>query len=446
MQTRLYFSAAHLPQDIAFIDKSKSYSYTFLFEKVKELRQELSENRISEKIVIIQGTFGIEVFAMFLAVLLEKGIVVFLPKREPNSQLKMELTQAEYLISFSQKQGWQYQKLHAPITDTLLLDFRKRQKAGFVLFTSGSSGKPKAVLHSFEKFITSFKKLSKRHTVLLLFSFDHIGGMNTVFRVYSSGGTVVIPEKPTPKEVGACVERYQVDLLPTTPTLLNAMMIQDIGSFYSLNSLKIITFGAERTSAALLLRLRNYFPKVQLKQTFGLTETGIIPSKSPVENYPWLELKGLEGKDWKIENDTLYLKSKGMMLGYLHTESRPDEWFCTEDKVKREGDYLQILGRQSEVINVGGDKVYPAEIESVLLSMDFIDEAIVFGLKNDLMGEVVAAEIVIKKEFEYTPQQWRSKIKRACLLELARYKVPVVIGLKKNINITTRGKKAISTR
>src|SRR6185369_16038370 len=97
-------------------------------------------------------------------------------------------------------------------------------------------------------------------------------------------------------------------------------------------------------------------------------------------------------------NDTLWIRSSWAMLGYLNAPSPFDDegWFNTGDLVETDGEYVRILGRKSDIINVGGQKVYPAEVESVVLEMDNIVDAIVTGRPSPVTGHVVVAKVLLR--------------------------------------------------
>jgi len=100
---------------------------------------------------------------------------------------------------------------------------------------------------------------------------------------------------------------------------------------------------------------------------------------------------GGEGFQTRIVDGLLEIKAESAMLGYLNHESpfTEDGWFKTGDAVEVDGEYIRILGRKSEIINVGGEKVYPAEVESVILQMDGVEDAIVTGAENPIIGKIV---------------------------------------------------------
>jgi acyl-CoA synthetase (AMP-forming)/AMP-acid ligase II len=121
---------------------------------------------------------------------------------------------------------------------------------------------------------------------------------------------------------------------------------------------------------ATLQRIHKAIPTAELLQTYGLSEVGILRSKSRSSDSLWLKVGG-EGFETKVQDGTLWIRAKSAMLGYLNAPSPfdADGWMNTGDAVEVDGDYLRILGRKSEMINVGGLKVYPAEVEDVLAQM-----------------------------------------------------------------------------
>src|SRR5690606_15475673 len=127
-----------------------------------------------------------------------------------------------------------------------------------------------------------------------------------------------------------------------------------------------------------LALLRNQLPQVRLKQTYGLSEVGIIRSRSKEDGSPWMTIGG-EGVETKVVDGLLHIRSRTAMVGYLNAPDPFDAagWFNTQDQVLTDGDYIRVLGRRSEIINVGGRKVYPVEVETVLLEMPELTDAVV---------------------------------------------------------------------
>jgi acyl-CoA synthetase (AMP-forming)/AMP-acid ligase II len=130
------------------------------------------------------------------------------------------------------------------------------------------------------------------------------------------------------------------------------------------------------------------------------------------------------------------------MLGYLNAPSPfdPDGWFNTQDLVEVDGDFIRILGRKSEVINVGGEKVHPTEVEDVLLQLDNVRDVTVSAKQNPVTGQVVAATITLRTPEE--PEAFKRRVRKFCGARLARYKTPAVIEIIEEAHHNDRFKKS----
>jgi acyl-CoA synthetase (AMP-forming)/AMP-acid ligase II len=177
-----------------------------------------------------------------------------------------------------------------------------------------------------------------------------------------------------------------------------------------------------------------------LTQTYGLSETGILRSKSKSSDSLWLKLGG-EGFETRVVDGILHIRAASAMLGYLNAPSpfTPDGWFNTQDRVEVDGEYFRILGRDSEIINVGGQKVYPAEVESVIQSVANIAEVTVYGEAHPITGQIVCARVSTIEPVDL--KVLRTAIKQACRLRLESFKVPVKIELTQERQYSDRFKK-----
>jgi long-chain acyl-CoA synthetase len=209
---------------------------------------------------------------------------------------------------------------------------------------------------------------------------------------------------------------------------------------HDLSSLRFVTYGTEPMPESTLVEFNRAFADVDVKQTYGLSELGILRSKSKDSRSIWVKVGG-EGYETKIVDSTLWIRSGYAMIGYLNAESPFDEegWFKTGDVVKIDGDYVQILGRQSELINVGGEKVYPSEVESVLLQLQNVEDATVYGKPNAVTGQVVAARLKLAEPEELAAL--RRRVIEHCRARLVRFKVPVLIEIDASEQYGARFKK-----
>jgi len=302
-----------------------------------------------------------------------------------------------------------------------------REVPGLVLFTSGSTGEPKAVVHDFARLLEKFQKEGKPLRTLSFLLFDHWGGLNTLLHTLTSGGVVVCPEMRNPQHICSLIDRHQLELLPASPSFLNMMLVSGAHKQHDMSSLRIITYGAEPMPAPTLARLNREFVGVEFRQTYGLIELGVLRAKSASSSSLLVKVGG-EGYDVRVVDGMLEIKARASMLGYLNAPSpfTDDGYFKTGDRVEQHGEYLRILGRESEQINVGGEKVFPTEVEAVLLECPLVVDTVVFGAPHPLAGKIVCADVV-RVPGELDDPSVRTAIRRFCNERLESYKVPVKI-------------------
>jgi acyl-CoA synthetase (AMP-forming)/AMP-acid ligase II len=179
---------------------------------------------------------------------------------------------------------------------------------------------------------------------------------------------------------------------------------------------------------SVLTSLNQVFPHIRFHQTYGLTELGIMRSKSQASDSLWFKVGG-EGYETRIVNGMLEIKAKSAMLGYLNAPApfTADGWYMTGDVVEIDGEWLKILGRKSEIINVGGQKVYPGEVESVLQTMPGVAEVSVKGEANPITGNIVTAKVRLKTDESL--RDFRVRLRAFCQDKLESYKIPVRVTL-----------------
>jgi acyl-CoA synthetase (AMP-forming)/AMP-acid ligase II len=129
--------------------------------------------------------------------------------------------------------------------------------------------------------------------------------------------------------------------------------------------------------------------------------------------------------EWKVIDDELWLRSRTQIAGYLNASNErftADGWFRTGDKVEQGPDgMLRILGRMGEMINVGGEKLMPAEVEAIVLGVAGVADCRVRGEPHPLTGQTVVVDVVSTQADQ---EALRSEIRTACRQRLARHKIP----------------------
>lgn len=428
---------------VAFIHEGQKFSYAEVSKKISEFSIKLLSLGIYKgEIVVVNGDYSPEIFCLILALAKNGNIVIPLtPNSIVEESVMLGISGCDWFVTFKPgNENVSFIKRKIESTNLLLKDFQSKGAPGLVLFSSGSTGQPKGILHNFNLVLEKFRKQRQSIVAIPFLMIDHFGGVNTILAITASLGTVVTVSDRSLKKICSAIEEYQVELLPATPSFLTLLIASQLFNEYNLSSLKRITYGTEVMPQSTLNKLRNAFPRVILQQTYGLSEVGVLRSQSREDGSLWVRIGG-EGFQTKILNNVLWIKSEYAMVGYLNAPSEfdTDGWFNTQDQVEVDGDYFRILGRITDLINVGGQKVYPSEVENVILEIDNIKDVAVFGEKNPLLGQIVVAKVLLEQSESL--ENVKKRIRHECMAKLVSFKVPSKVIITEDVLHNNRQKK-----
>lgn len=409
----------------ALIISDQCYTFNDVLTEIDEWEHIIHLSEIpSGKVVAIEGENSVGLISLIFALAINRNIIVPIKTDNISQSISFkELAQADYSINLNENNG--FIKTPYKSNHNYYSKIKQDKHAGLVLFSSGTTGKPKAIVLSLNKMIEKVIRKENNDRIISFLNYDHIGGINTILHSLCNGGCVIFPTDRKPETILKVIEKWQVNILPTTPTFINILLMFDGFIKYNLSSLRLITYGTESMPSSTLKKASSYLPNVVFKQTYGLSEVGILPTKSKSNNELWLKMGG-KGFDYKIIDNILWIKSDIAMLGYLNAIEPFDEegYFNTQDVVEQDGEYIRILGRKSDIINIAGEKVYPAEVEGILNQIPGVLDVVVMAKPNPVTGMGIKALIRYGKNID--PAILRSIVIRHAKDNLERFKQPIL--------------------
>lgn len=322
---------------------------------------------------------------------------------------------------------------------------------GMILFTSGSSGAPKAVVLSHRSVVTNQHNLlsrsrrlpqsipedSPQQVMLACTPLFHIGGVSNLITQLILGGRLVMTVgRFDAGEVLELIEREQVHRWGGVPTMAARVLAHPDFDVRDLSSLQSFPLGGAPVSAALLERMRTKLPQLRergLANTWGMTESGgfvTVAGNKDLERfpgtvgrpYPVAELRILDPDE--SGSGEILLRSPTTMLGYLGLDDGTvdeDGWLHTGDlgRINEEG-YLFLDGRSKDIVIRGGENIACAHVEKALLGHPDVVEAAVFGIPHEDLGEELAAAVTHRPGAATTAEDLAGYLRE----HLAHFEVP----------------------
>lgn len=292
------------------------------------------------------------------------------------------------------------------------------------LFTSGTTGIPKKVKHPFSTITRNVKISDKHNDDIWGFAYNptHMAGVQVFLQALANGNSIINLFNSTPSQIFKLIEEFQITHLSATPSFLNQLTTSEKKH----PSVKSITSGGERFNPALMQNLSSIFVNARFKNIYALTEAGSLFTANG-------DLFVIAETDKvKIVNSILYIHQS--LLGNFDFT---DEWYETGDIVEVVSNNpltIKFISREKEIINVGGYKVNPHEVEHAIKSIKGVTEVVVYAKSNSVLGNIVVADVV--QDGSLT----ESDIRLQLISYLQEFKIPRVIRFVENIELSRTGK------
>jgi acyl-coenzyme A synthetase/AMP-(fatty) acid ligase len=324
-------------------------------------------------------------------------------------------------------------RLHALLDSSGELDVRMPASCDHpagevVLFTSGTTGLPKAALHTWHSLAGRVRRRPELQgsSWLLTYHPSAFAGVQVFLHVLLNAPATLVLGEGSPAAVAALASRERVTHVSATPTFFRLLLAGTNPATLANLPLRQITLGGEVVDQTVLDAARKRFPQAQVTHIYASTEMGAcFAVHDGAAGFPasYLDNESI-GVVVAIVGGELCIRSPRAMQGYLDgaaVQPAP-ALFPTGDLVEVSGDRVRFRGRRSERLNVGGNKVDPCEVEEAVREVPGVVSVRVSGLPSSVAGQLVRAEVVLETGAE--PAAMRGSILAHCRTRLRPFKVP----------------------
>ena len=328
---------------------------------------------------------------------------------------------------------------------------RVSETTEWILLTSGTTGAPKLVLHSFDSLAGALPRHPSSAKPMVWSTFYDIrryGGLQIYLRALLSGSPLVLSSAGEPtREFLARAGAAGVTHISGTPShWRRALMSGDT----ALISPEYVRLSGEVADQTVLDNLRAAYPRARIAHAFASTEAGVaFDVNDGLAGFPESLIgNSTSGIALKVQDGTLWIRSQRNAARYLGSAQAPivsdDGYVDTGDLVELTNGRFYFRGRKGGIINVGGLKVYPEEVESVLNADPRVRMSLVKARRNPLTGSLVVAEVVLADSASSVDANMAEKIKSdllsACRRTLAAHKVPAQLRFVPALELSGAGK------
>ena len=430
------------PASTAILYNNEEITYRTINSLVNKTSYFLNEKGVKENdIVALLFSNSLE-FIITLFSLWEIGAVpvplnIKLSEKELNEQvefLKPQLSIKEKSLSHLSLQGKSitFSLNDLPDSKNKITQHKfSTDKTALILFTSGSSDKPKAVMLGFNNLIQSalignkVLKQTNKDRWLASLPFYHIGGFSIVFRTLFFGASLIIPASLSNEDLKDSINHHR----PTLASLVSNQLKKFVDeNFVPPVELRMVLLGGGFFDTDLILKAITQGWKIA--KVYGSTETSSFVSfmnTNEVRKKPEASGKAVQPNKIIITGDgEIAVESPAVMKGYYNNDKETssklrDGFYYTGDigHIDEEG-YLFVEAKRNDLIITGGENVNPVEVEKAVLSHKNVSDVCVIGIQDKRWGQIISAAVVLKESSKLTEDELKNFLKE----KLAPFKIP----------------------
>lgn len=308
----------------------------------------------------------------------------------------------------------------------------QESQSEITIFTSGTTGQPKKVVHHISSLTRAVRLGKKYQNQVWGYAYNptHMAGLQVFFQAFENEDTFVNVFNKSRAEVYDLIDRYQITHISATPTFYRLLLPFE----KAYESLTRATLGGEKSDQRLYDSIKKIFPNAKINNVYASTEAGsLFAARGDAFQIP----EQIRDKFMVDDNSELLIHKS--LLGSSDSFKFDGDYYHSGDLIEwvnKEDGLFKFKSRKNELINVGGYKVNPGEVEDVINSISGVRQSLVFGKKNSILGNILVAEVQLENDIVLTELEIRKVLK----VQLQDFKIPRKIKFVEAFSLTRTGK------
>lgn len=307
----------------------------------------------------------------------------------------------------------------------------QQSKSEITIFTSGTTGQPKKVIHSISTLTRSVRLGAKYAGQVWAYAYNptHMAGLQVFFQAFENQNTLVNVFGKSREEVYLQIQDKQITHISATPTFYRLLLPFE----KSYESVVRVTLGGEKSDQHLYDAIGQIFPNARINNVYASTEAGsLFAAKGDCFQIP----ETIRDKFKVVDDELLIHKS---LLGSSDSFQFTKDFYHSGDLIEwvdKEAGLFRFKSRKNELINVGGYKVNPGEVENAIMALEGVRQALVYGKTNSILGNVLCADVQLEEGYSLAELD----IKKILASQLQDFKIPRRIKFVDEMMLTRTGK------